>query len=1389
MPRPRKKAPAGRKTRPKKTQKKPDEYQEEDDAWYTIRGIIDERKVKGRRIEYLVDWDDNPETGEAYPPSWSVEVTPKALAEWTTRKELHSSKQAEERALLAEQQPLQSEDEANPLPIGHLGSLVPLAEQESSLPAADQESLVPLQEPESPPPAAEQESLLPTADQESLVPLEEQESPLTAEDLENFLWESPPPAADQESLLPSAERESPLPEPEPEPEQDSLLPSAEEDSSQDSRPPRPANWRKLEATRAASTRPRSPSREPSERPCKIRRVAYSLTPSEEPPSITSHASVASFETVESQELDIARAQTLAFYVDLCHKDPSFNPAEYQSQSVPSTQNSGGSSQPVAELEAEDERQAINSQLTVRTTVPDSQDPSGDGSWLQGSNETAVTQALVSSGGALASASNSQSIPSEIPSRQPESQSFPAESHKPSPPVLDPPAEEQPGERREDSASVPHFPGGTGASEPQSSSIFLTQPPARDFHVAESSLESQRPQSSGHSAVQETPALESRISAESCPPGTSLPPESQDAQVVHQNDFSSEESRFSIRSVQRAPATPCDSSSLAQQLVDSVFRNFGGVEPADAKEDIMEGDGDGSEPHRSGAEDLSHLVHLDEAVTPEMPAEHPPAISTPVAADPPLPSAVDMLSRMVDDAYSAAPGQSLSTANMLDEPQHHQHSTVSPADISKHAIFEGTALPFMHSLTAHEAPSSNLFEGASSELPPQMGQVLSQPASSASRASDIGPQDPRHIITLPFQASMRPLYDDTLLEYKREVTAFGTIFNNEVYVPPGEGLVGKIDELLGRLFSICDYPQDAVGTVLEALPPAQLAKFSCDANAKFNFLYELLQGLQKDVKILVVARSVELLRLLHALTQALDVECVCDALSINDRHPASAATVRLALSNEDINGFSFDVVVGFDHTFGSSPVLKGLEADEDERLKGPLVLILVTTHSIEHIDLYVPSDMSPLERKNALLAAIVHARKLMSDPDRGYPEPHELASLFVQYLNGDVDGVEWKPISIPNDILDIYVNSQSRSQLPAVSTAEDSGRKRKLDESDDDEPKRMRVLPSREPAIKDDELPLPDEVRDLLASVDPNSTAIKATQVQVKVSLAVMQAIAEQRAELERKLAAKDAEDEYKAVIDGLSMRVREHERTSHKIYEKYRRALGDRTLFEKEKLKAEAALQAATTAAQKEGDKARTQIEELEATITRLTAEASGEDSPLAVSERQLADAQVRIHTLEKRFENAQNDAAYARNLYQDASTAAAELRNENSRLMEQNKALDEERTATLERVHQMQTELETKEFLGHICSLKQRLRDRERELDTLRDDVRQLKNGRRETRQSSVPRSPRMGMMSPRTGRAYGGPGSRGTSPAAAGVDGPGPQYMSVQQQQGNGRWNHLRD
>ena len=39
------------------------------DIFWAIRGILAEKKVKGCLV-YKVDWEDHPETGEKFPPSW-----------------------------------------------------------------------------------------------------------------------------------------------------------------------------------------------------------------------------------------------------------------------------------------------------------------------------------------------------------------------------------------------------------------------------------------------------------------------------------------------------------------------------------------------------------------------------------------------------------------------------------------------------------------------------------------------------------------------------------------------------------------------------------------------------------------------------------------------------------------------------------------------------------------------------------------------------------------------------------------------------------------------------------------------------------------------------------------------------------------------------------------------------------------------------------------------------------------------------------------------------------------------------------------------------------------------------------------------------------------------
>ncbi|POR39584.1 Uncharacterized protein TPAR_00222, partial [Tolypocladium paradoxum] len=1264
MPKQRRKGKSASKSRSRK-HKAP-----EDDCWYTIKDILDEREAKGG-LEYLVDWDDNIATGEAYPPSWvlSGEVNEKARDAW------EKIKSARDKG---------KQPEATP--------------------------------------------------------------------------------------------------------------------DEDSQAPRPANRRIVKTANALPlTRPRSATAEESDRPRKAPRVTYSATPSEEPvPSFTSRASADTTEAFDTAEVfdsvpqdDPTDAPPAQRFVIEFTKNSQFDPSDYLSAA--NTQTSGTSSQSLAELEDRDQRLAFASQISART-VPDSQEPSGP-TWseYQVSDPVLTPEDPAPDLEHRVTASQSNSIPSNIPDHQPgQSVSLTTEDQdNPSAATATRSGSQL------DTSNSPRLVDALAHHQPAASPVFLTQPSIpHTFELPQTSSQSISP---SHTAVKATPTEGSQPSTESRRPIEQACTESQDAQVFRRDSFGSQLDAFSgshDTGHEQAAASGISESSSAER--DNTKPRNSQREPSPDKE--MEESNSGDHPahlesRMSAADELSQLFNLDSSLISPGSTQQQHNISIgriqTAPSEKPQPSAVEPMQHMVDAAFGTSNNPPSGTL-MPDEAQHTQHSTVSPADISKQTESERAAPPLMASLVSHDVASSNLYGSSAASVP--MAQAPSEQASS--EASSDGAPDPglmEHIVTLPFQASLRPFYDDTLLEYRRQVTQFGTVFNNEIYVEPDEALVKKIDQLLNRLHNICDYPQDAVGTSLEDLPPLQLAKYSCDANPKFNFVSELLQGLQKDTRVLIVARSVELLRLLYYLTETLEVGCTCNAIGkLNSDFTTSAARVTLALPSEDVNGLEFDVVVGFDYLFSRSPVSKSLSSETPET-KRPLVLILVTTHSIEHIDLHVPEELGPLERKNALLSGIVRARKLMSDPDRGYPEPYQLANIFVEFLNGEIDTVIWEPVAVPDEVLDIYVSSQSQLQMPVAGRPEgENGRKRKLDDSEHEDAKRMRILPLKESTVEANEPPMPDDIQEMLAGSAAAETPIKSTQVQVKVSLAVLQTLAEKQAEYRRQIAAKDTEAENKAVIYGLQQRVREYERTTRRLYDSHRKALEDRSKFETEKLKAEADLRGAADSTQRDSDKAQKLIAVLEAAIARLTAgpDGSEENTPLAKSEKLLKEAQDRVQMLEKRLENAHKDGEYVRNLYQEASTSASAFRAENNELREQNDDLQKKTSDTLERIHRIQAESEARQYLRQIRELKTQVKEREIELDRTRDELRQLKNGRRETRQASVPRSPRMGMMSPRPGRAYGGSASRGTSPApATGLDvPPGMQFMSAQQP-GNGRWNHLRD
>lgn len=782
---------------------------------------------------------------------------------------------------------------------------------------------------------------------------------------------------------------------------------------------------------------------------------------------------------------------------------------------------------MAELEERDERLALASQIS-RRTVPDSQEPSGP-SWSQGqasglSTTTANPAPLTQPQDA---AEPPESQPSQIPSRQPGQSASPGDQRQRlGDAAIATSSLDTSNSSRHLDAAPP-----TLAASP----IFNTQPPVPHvFNIPESSVHGQAPVSSSHAAIPATATDKSQSSTGSCPRAEPDGTHSQDAQMVSGDEFASQVNAFSGSDTIQESPEKSDPSAASSGHVDKANAGSSSAKGMDAAEAS-----NSTPPGRRmlAAEELSQLFNLDDSMHLSEPApgsslleQRPDVAVSSVhspSADRSLPSSGQSLQKLVDAAFSSlidAPPATL----MPIEASHEQPPTVSPADVSRQTEAEKAALPSMPSLPSQGLVMPSLLDSSRYSL--QAAQApREEPSSATSSDVDSHLGQTTHIVTLPFQASLRPLYDETLLNARQDVTEFSQVFNNEIFVAPNEALVSRIDQLFGQLSNICDYPPDAVGTVLADLPSSQLAKYACDSNSKFSFVYEFLEGLCKDTKILIVARSVDLLRLLAHLAEAARVECTCEAIGNRTSiYSESAAQVTLALPRDSVQVFDFDVVIAFDRSFATSRASHGLETvDKAAGTKKPRLLTLVTTHSIEHIDLHVPEEMSHLERKSALLIGIARARKLVSDPERGYAEPHELAGVFVDYFNGKSDAIILEPVPLPDDVLDIYLGTQSQPPIPPVSLAETDGRKRKLvnrphtraahrdlqltrsqDEDSDGHVKKTRVLPPSGFAAEETEPPLPDDVQALLKVAGAAKLSAKPGQAHVRVPLDALQALAE-----------------------------------------------------------------------------------------------------------------------------------------------------------------------------------------------------------------------------------------------------------------------------------------
>lgn len=322
--------------------------------------------------------------------------------------------------------------------------------------------------------------------------------------------------------------------------------------------------------------------------------------------------------------------------------------------------------------------------------------------------------------------------------------------------------------------------------------------------------------------------------------------------------------------------------------------------------------------------------------------------------------------------------------------------------------------------------------------------------------------------------------------------------------------------------------------------------------------------------------------------------------------------------------------------------------------------------------------------------------------------------------------------------------------------------------------------------------------DLLKQTLANHPVDATTGQVVEVPVEQLERMSGKIAELEARLAAQSAiEAKTREHFTSLESQLRSHERTVQSLQPKYMDALRDRGTFEKQCQKAVERLEAQTA-----------EVEVLKQKNKALETKLAEANDTLANSSNPDIAKLATADKLEKKILGLQNELDYSRKAYQDASNAHTELSQEHRELRKQTAELTRRASENLRNIHRIHAQNDMAEVNREIDELRATLENRERELERAKEELKYLKNGRRETRQGSVPRSPRpSAVMSPRgaaRGGVAGGAGSRGTSPApmmssdgpgssitggGGGAAVPGMNFFPPAAGGNPGRWGHLRD
>ncbi|KAL3422927.1 hypothetical protein PVAG01_04674, partial [Phlyctema vagabunda] len=665
----------------------------------------------------------------------------------------------------------------------------------------------------------------------------------------------------------------------------------------------------------------------------------------------------------------------------------------------------------------------------------------------------------------------------------------------------------------------------------------------------------------------------------------------------------------------------------------------------------------------------------------------------------------------------------------------------------------------------------------------------------------------YLIPLPLVSWVRDMYKTAIRGYENSIRNF---LNED---QPDEALFKKMNDMANALNAICSHPDllDPNASI-GSLTDQEQAGYAENSSTKCMLLYEMLTEIQESsVHVAVLAESAAMLDIIETICRFHKFEYTRPDRGVSAVDVVGSLRVTI-LSTKTFSDFSpirkLNAVIVFDGHFGRDqlPSLQGPGPMEELIREQILLISLRVANSIEHLNLCIPQTSDTLDTKKRLVRCLVKTTKDVGDMEVDISSMAKSAGWFITNKGRDPWPIEELPYI--RDIEQFLAPSHS-SLAKRPLTAEDA--------STDESSKRLRLTPQPEsdiPMIKEPESGdavsvaqqdgNDDEVEcelDRSDNVVPDSIASNA--LLEKISALEIQN-SDYKGQLE---SANSVQIQMEKQIKELEKHVADLERSVRIIQPKYQEALNDRGQFEHSNqglVRENETVSRQLEVRNKEKAKLKEENEALKSELLEARAMLSSSSIPevveLSKAKEEVQVAKTAAEKANKKMTNAQSEADYLRENYQQASSKASEAARETQALKIELEKLQHMASANLVHIHQMQHASESKHLVARITELETLLSERTRDLDRKSEELRVRMNGRRETRGVSAPRSPRIsnGTMSPRTvDRIVGNASrSRGSSPSASGIGMPPPPPNEGAFRSdpmflppvGGARWNHLQ-